>query len=102
MPHFIIDIIMSQQFFIISMLMPSIGIILQVMPSLVISHFILHIIMGIMPIGMPPIIGIPIPMVFIMFMGIPIMFMGIPIMFMGIPVFIIGIAFIWFLSSVDS
>jgi hypothetical protein len=71
------------------MLVPSIGVILQIMPSLPISMVIRHIIgimLGIiagnicMPIAGMPIVGIPI-------MGIPIMgipIMGIPIM--GIPI----------------
>jgi hypothetical protein len=62
MPEFIIFIIVSQQVLNISMLMPEAGIILQVMPSPVISQLILAITMGIMPIGIEPIIGIiPIP-----------------------------------------
>ena len=58
MPLFIMDIIMFMRSFIISICEGSIGIILQTIPSLVISHVILHII-GIMPM---PIIGIIIGM----------------------------------------
>jgi hypothetical protein len=58
MPMAIIFIMASQRSFIMSMLMPSMGIILQIMPSLPISMVIRHIIMpGIMP-GIMPIIGI--------------------------------------------
>ncbi|AHF67919.1 hypothetical protein PCH70_27660 [Pseudomonas cichorii JBC1] len=54
---FIIFIISMQQLFIMSMLMPAIGIILQVMPSAIMVHSIMHFIMG-MPIGIDiPIIG---------------------------------------------
>jgi hypothetical protein len=52
--HFIM---LSQHPFIISMVMPSIGVILHIMPSLVISMVILHIIGGFI-IGMGIIIGI--------------------------------------------
>src|SRR5687767_11434181 len=92
----------------------SIGIILQTMPSLVISHVMLHII-GIMfmpmpiigiIIGMPPIMGfIPIIMGFIIIGFIPIIgFIAIMfgIMFViGIPMFglVIGIAFIMMTAS---
>ncbi|MFC6299000.1 hypothetical protein [Pseudomonas spelaei] len=49
---FIIFIISMQQLFIMSMLMPGIGIILQVMPSASILHSMTHFIIGIgMPIG---------------------------------------------------
>lgn len=49
---FIIFIISRQQLFIMSMLMPGIGIILQVMPSAPIVHSMTHFIIGIgMPIG---------------------------------------------------
>lgn len=44
---FIIFIISMQQLFIISMLMPAIGIILQVMPSLIRVHSIMHLTIGI-------------------------------------------------------
>lgn len=60
---FIIFIISMQQLFIISMLMPAIGIILQVMLSPTSVHSIMHFIIGI--IDMPPIapiIGIIMPM----------------------------------------
>jgi len=49
---FIIFIIKAQQLFIISMLMPGIGIILHIMESALTVHSIMHFIMGIgMPIG---------------------------------------------------
>jgi hypothetical protein len=82
MPEFIIFIIISQQVLNISILMPEAGIILQVMPSPVISQLILAIIMGIIPIDIVPIIP-PIGMV----MGIiPIPPIGIdPIMGIVIP-----------------
>lgn len=78
MPIFIIAIIRSQHIFIMSMVMPpSMGIILQTIPSAVISQVIMH--MGI--IGMPimGIVGMVPPMPII---GIipPIPIMGIPIM----------------------
>ncbi|MBX8498430.1 hypothetical protein K5D57_07605 [Pseudomonas cichorii] len=44
---FIIFIISMQQLFIMSMLMPAIGIILQVMPSAIMVHSIMHFIIGI-------------------------------------------------------
>lgn len=44
---FIIFIISMQQLFIMSMLMPGIGIILQVMPSAIMVHSIMHFIIGI-------------------------------------------------------
>ncbi len=57
---FIIFIISAQQFFIMSMVMPGIGIILQVMVSPITSHSMTHFIIGI---GMPIIgIGIIMPM----------------------------------------
>jgi len=56
---FIIFIISMQQLFIISMLMPAIGIILQVMPSAMTVHSIMHFIIGIiMPFMGMLIIGI--------------------------------------------
>ncbi|MDB4993936.1 MAG: hypothetical protein JWM74_1368 [Myxococcaceae bacterium] len=61
MPMLIMRIIMSQRSFIMSIVMPSIGIIFMVMPSFVISQDILHImggiIMGIIPF-MPIMFGI--------------------------------------------
>lgn len=47
---FIIFIIRAQQFFIMSMLMPAIGMILHIMPSAIMVHSITHFIDGI---GMP-------------------------------------------------
>jgi hypothetical protein len=79
MPCDIILDIMSQRCVIISIICASIGIILTIMPSLVISQLILHIMGAIM--FMEP---------FIMFIGIGIMFMP---FIMGIP-FIIGMPFI--------
>ena len=128
-PMAIIDCMASQRSFMRGIIDASVGIIFIIMPSLVISHVILHII-GIMPdiiigIIMPPImpfiIGMPIIpfiigiMPFIMgivpfmpfmpfIMGMPIMFMGIGVMlFMGIePMpFIIGIA-VFMVSSMGS
>jgi hypothetical protein len=85
MPLPIIFIIISQQVLNISMLMPEAGIILQVMPSPVISQLILAIIMGIIPIV--PIIP-PIGMV----MGIiPIPPIGIEPIMGIIPIPLIGI-----------
>ena len=55
---FIIFIISSQQFFIMSMFMPAIGMVLHIMPSAIMEHSITHFIDGI---GMP-IIGIGIIM----------------------------------------
>jgi hypothetical protein len=78
-PMLIMDIIISQQFFIMSICEASIGVILQTMPSLVISQLMRQVIMGI---GIPPIIGI---MPFII--GIPPIIGIMP--FIGIP-FIIG------------
>src|ERR1051326_4892567 len=112
-PACIIDIIISQRPFIISIWAGSIGIILQTIPSLPISQVILHII-GIMPmpiIGI--IIGMPMPMCIMGFMPIPII-MGFIIIgfipmwpmwpiigFIGIWWFIIGIgiAFIMVAAS---
>lgn len=106
-PMCIMLFIISQRDFIISICDMSIGIILHVMPSLVISQVILHII-GIMPmpiigiiIGMPfimlPIIGIMLPPIIgIMFIigFIPIIGIMFIMGFMPIIGFIIGIEFI--------
>jgi len=63
----------SQQSFIMSMAMPSIGFMVQTMPSAVISQVMVHIIIGI---G----IGIPImPFIIMGFIGIPIIGFIIPI-----------------------
>ncbi|WP_437875643.1 hypothetical protein [Sorangium sp. So ce513] len=86
-PAAIIFVIISQRSLSVSIDMPSGGIILQVIPSLVISQDILHIIgmpmpimPGIMPI-MPGIIGMPMPiMPGIMPMPIMLGIMPIPIM----------------------
>ncbi|WP_437974573.1 hypothetical protein WMF11_40005 [Sorangium sp. So ce295] len=62
-PADIIFVMASQRSFSMSIDMPSGGIILQIIPSLVISHDILHIMgmpMPIMP-GIMPIIGMPMP-----------------------------------------
>jgi len=99
MPLPIIFIIISQQVLNISMLMPEAGIILQVMPSAVISQLIFAIIMGIIPIVpiIPPIgmvMGIiPIPPIGIEpIMGIiPIPLMGIEPVIGIIPIPLIGI-----------
>ncbi|XYH96001.1 hypothetical protein ACMHYB_50800 [Sorangium sp. So ce1128] len=102
-PADIIFIIASQRSLSMSIDMPSGGIILQVIPSLVISQDILHIIgmpmpimfcimlimLGIMPI-MFGIIGMPMPIMFcimpIMFGIMPIMFGIMPIMFGIMPI----------------
>lgn len=87
MPMFIMAVMRSQQSFIISIDMPSIGIISQTMPVGVILQVMVHIIMG-MPIGIiPPIICIGI-MPFII--GICIGIIP-PIIGIGIMLFIIGI-----------
>jgi len=87
MPMAIMFIIISQQLFIISICEGSMGIILQTMPSLLISQVMRHIIMGI--IGMPFIIGIPFIMGMPPIIGIMPFIMGIPFI-MGMPP-IIGI-----------
>lgn len=89
MPPDIMDIIRLQASMNISLSMPSIGFISQTMPSAVMVHFIMLIIIGII-IGIPPIIGI---MPFIM--GMPIIGIIPPIIgFMAfIMGFIIGIMF---------
>ena len=127
MPMFIMDCIMVMRSFIMSICAMSIGIIFIIMPSLVISQVMRHIIGAIMPfmpfmpiIGIGIIIGMPMPIIgFMPIMGfiigfiMPIMFiMGfMPIMFiMGFIIpFIIpcGIAFIigfipmlWFIAFI--
>ena len=57
-PQFIIDCIMSQQSFIMSIDMPSAGVIMHSMPSAVMSQVMWHII-GDMPIIMGIVIGMP-------------------------------------------
>jgi hypothetical protein len=70
-PMAIIELMASQRSFMRGIIAGSVGIIFIIMPSFVISQDILHvigimpaiimgIIIGIMPIGMPPIIGMPI------------------------------------------
>ncbi|XXR36551.1 hypothetical protein WME90_37515 [Sorangium sp. So ce375] len=91
-PADIIFVMASQRSFSMSIDMPSGGIILQIIPSLVISHDILHIIgmpmpimLGIMPImpGIMPIMGV---------IGMPIMPGIMPIMgVIGVPMPIMGI-----------
>jgi hypothetical protein len=99
MPLLIIFIIISQQVLNISMLMPEAGIILQVMPSPVISQLILAIIMGIIPIppiGIEPIMGIiPIPL-----MGIEPVIGIIPIPLIGI-ICIAGIIVVFSICKVE-
>jgi hypothetical protein len=90
MPFEHIFIIISQRSRIISMPLSSMGVMRIVMPSFVISMLILHIIMGIM--GMGIIIGIIMGIGPIMFMPF-IIGMGMPIM-LFIGMFIIGIMFI--------
>jgi hypothetical protein len=113
-PLAIIDVIIVIRSFIISIIEGSIGIILQIMPSLPISQVILHII-GIMPMpiigiciimGMPIIIGfMPMPIIIGFIMGfIPIIIgfiMGfIPIIGIGFIIgWLIGIAFIMVMAS---
>jgi hypothetical protein len=81
-PAVIMAFIMSQHAFMSSICEPSVGVILQTMPSLVISRVILHIIMP----RMPPIIGMGIGI--IMGIGMPIM----PFIMFGImPLIIPGI-----------
>ena len=77
MPQAIILFIWSQQSFIMSMVMSSIGIIVQTMPRGVISQVILHVGIRIMP----AIIGIMFVIIGIMFGIIGIMFAIIGIMF---------------------
>jgi amino acid transporter len=92
MPEDIIDIMFLQHSMNISLFMPSIGIISQVMPLSVIVHFMLPIIIGI-------IIGIMLFIIGMLFIGIlPI---GMPFIIMGmlpiigiIPFIIIGFIFI--------
>lgn len=101
MPPDIIDIMRLQHSMNMSLSMPSIGIISQVMPSAVILQVMVHIIIGIpmppiigiiMPfiMGMPPIIGI-MPFIIIGFMPAIMGFIMPPII--GIMLFIIGIMF---------
>jgi hypothetical protein len=85
MPHAIILFIWSQQSFTMSMVMPSIGIIVQTMPRGVISQVILQVGICIMP----AIIGIMLAIIGIIF-GIMLAIIG--IMF-GIMLVIIGIMF---------
>ena len=81
-PVAIIFAMASQRSFIISMEMPSAGIILQIIPSFAISQDILHII-GAAP-GIMPIMGMPMPMFIIP--GI----IGMPMFIIpGMPMFII-------------
>ena len=107
MPMLIMDSMRSQQSFIISEVMPDIGIILQTMVLPTISQVMLHIIGAIIICGI--IIGIMPPMFIICGIIPPIMFgiIGMPIFIMfgiigicGIipPIFIIGIAFIMIFS----
>lgn len=109
MPPDIMDIMRLQHSMNMSLSMPSIGFISQVMPSAVIVQDIMPIIIGIiMPfiMGMPPIIGI-MPFIIPFIMGMPpiigiigfiippiIGFIMPPIIgFIGIMLFIIGIMF---------
>jgi hypothetical protein len=88
MPPDIIDIMRLQHSMNMSLSMPSIGIISQVMPSAVILQVMVHIIIGI---PMPPIIGIIMPFIIIGFMPAIMGFIMPPII--GIMLFIIGIMF---------
>jgi hypothetical protein len=93
MPVAIIFIIISQRSLSISIDMPSGGVILHIIPSLVISQLILHIMGMPMPCIMPGIImgmlimGMPIPDI-IMGMPMPDIIMGIPMpgIIMGMPI----------------
>jgi hypothetical protein len=90
MPMAIIELMASEHSFSISMLVPSIGIILQTMPSFPISQVMRTIIGRI--IGMGIIIGIGMPIIplimgFIIGIGMPMPIIG----FMPIMPFIIGI-----------
>lgn len=93
MPPDIMDIMRLQHSMNMSLSMPSIGVISQVMPSAVMVHFIVPIIIGIIigmpPIGMEPIIGIIIPFI----IGMPPIIGIIPPIIVGIMLFIIGIMF---------
>src|SRR6218665_2253216 len=87
---FIIFIIKAQQFFIMSMFMPAMGIILHIMPSAIMVHSIMHFIIGM---GMP-IIGIAIIEPIIGIMAMPAWDMHIMLMLpqciiIGMPQFII-------------
>ena len=75
-PQAIIDIIMSQQAFIISIVVPSAGFITHIMPSAVMRQSMWHIIGIIVAIGMPDCMPI----------GMPLICMGI----MFIAVFMVG------------
>lgn len=91
MPPDIIDIMRLQDSMNMSLSMPSIGFISQTMPWSVMVHFIAPIIiMGII-IGMPPIIGIIMGFIMPPIMGFII---GIMPPIIGIMLFIIGIMFI--------
>ena len=87
---FIIFIISAQQFFIMSMFMPAMGIILHIMPSAIMVHSIMHFIIGM---GMPIIgIGIMLPIIGIMAMAdwdMHIMLMLPQCIIIGMPQFII-------------
>jgi hypothetical protein len=98
MPMFIIAVMRSQQSFIISIDMPSIGIISQTMPVGVILQVMVHIIMG-MAIGIiPPIICIGImPFIIGICIGIGIGIIP-PIIGIGIILFIIGICIAGFIT----
>lgn len=104
----IIAFMRSQQSFIMSIGMPSMGFIVQTMPAGVISQVIWHIIIGmpiiigfiIMGFIMPPIImgfimpimGFIMPFIIMGFIGMFIIgFIGMPIWFIGIPIGLIGI-----------
>lgn len=96
-PPDIMDIMRLQHSMNMSLSMPSIGFISQVMPSAVIVQFIMPIIIGIIIIGMPPIcIGIPPIMGIIMpfIIGMPPIIGFIPDIIGFIMLFIIGIMFI--------
>ncbi len=85
-PLFIIAIIIVMRSFIISIIEGSIGIILQIIPSLPISIVILHII-GIMPMPIIGIMPMPIIMGFIIIGFIPIIGFIIGMWFIiGIPI----------------
>ncbi|WP_437732206.1 hypothetical protein [Sorangium sp. So ce1335] len=83
-PADIIFVIISQRSLSMSIDMPSGGIILQVIPSLVISQDILHIIGMLMPI-MPGIMPMPIMPIMLGIIGMPMLIMpGIMLIMLGI------------------
>jgi hypothetical protein len=95
MPIFIMPFIISQHCIIISWVMLPIGIMVHIILSPIISHFMVQVIMGIIIGIMPPIIGFIMPLIIIWFIigiwGIMPFIIGIGMGIWGI-MFIIGIA----------